>query len=293
MSKSCIKTVIFFLLWSVSWLQGCAQHHNGPVNATGQIDKPRKGKLLQKKGHGEFELFNGVRAVDLSPYAPKPMWQPYANCYAYATVYTARTLLYNFEHQVTGSPDSTIFSPGFLQKLIYPNTDACQSNGDDTYSACQYLRDSGIVFRKDYPHDCTTDPITPALLDKAKNYRINPVLLYEQCENADVKIQSIKNSLAQHKPVVIAWLSEASFNGGGYDLECWQPTRGDLRQNACRKGANHAICVIGYDDDKFGGAFYIQNSWRPTWGKGDRMWIKYADMAQFSKYAIEFSSQAP
>ena len=291
MSKRVQHLKIWLAMSALLFVQACAQNHNGPLNATGQIDKPRKGRLLLKKGHGEFELFNGSHAVDLEPYAPKPFWQPFNNCYAYATVYTARTLLYNVEHQITGSPDSTVFSPGFLQKLIYPDNGACQSNGDDTYSACQYLRDTGVVFRADYPRDCTADPITPALLVKAGNYRVNPLMLYEQCENADVKIQSIKNSLAQKRPVVIAWLSEASFNGGGYDLECWQPTRGDLRHSACRSGANHAICVIGYDDDKFGGAFHIMNSWRLTWGKGDKMWIKYADMAQFSKYAIEFSSR--
>jgi C1A family cysteine protease len=284
-----LKKVFLFAALILSAARLSAQNHRGPTNAMGQITRPHKGKLLEMKSETEIHNAQPLRAVDLSPWAPKPVWQSYKNCYAYATVYTARTLLYNVTHDITNSPDSTVFSPGFLQKLIYPKRAACKSHGDDTYSACQYLEDVGVVFRKDYPNDCTSDPVTQDLRDKAKAYRIKAEQLYEKCAKTDNKIAAIKASLMRHYPVVVAWLSEDSFNGGGYNLELWTPTPNDLKDSACGSGANHAICIIGYNDDKFGGAFQIQNSWRLTWGKGDRIWIKYGDMAQFSKYAIELS----
>jgi hypothetical protein len=40
----------------------------------------------------------------------------------------------------------------------------------------------------------------------------------------------------------------------------------------------HAICIVGYDDTKFGGAFEIVNSWGESWGKDGFIWIKYKDI---------------
>ena len=39
----------------------------------------------------------------------------------------------------------------------------------------------------------------------------------------------------------------------------------------------HAMCVIGYDDDKQGGAFYVMNSWGTEFGVDGYFWIKYDD----------------
>ena len=39
----------------------------------------------------------------------------------------------------------------------------------------------------------------------------------------------------------------------------------------------HAVCIIGYDDNLYGGAFEIVNSWGPNWGNSGYLWIKYSD----------------
>ena len=48
------------------------------------------------------------------------------------------------------------------------------------------------------------------------------------------------------------------------------------------------MCVVGYDDAQYGGAFEIQNSWGINWGNKGYIWIRYADFARFVKYAYEF-----
>jgi hypothetical protein len=47
------------------------------------------------------------------------------------------------------------------------------------------------------------------------------------------------------------------------------------------------MCIIGYDDKYFkdDGAFLIQNSWGPKWGKGGRAWISYGDFVEFGNEA--------
>jgi hypothetical protein len=47
----------------------------------------------------------------------------------------------------------------------------------------------------------------------------------------------------------------------------------------------HALCVIGYDDRKFGGAFQVMNSWTPQWGVNGIAWIRYSDFQNYVREA--------
>ena len=49
----------------------------------------------------------------------------------------------------------------------------------------------------------------------------------------------------------------------------------------------HAMCVVGYDDDRYGGAFEILNSWGTDWGNNGYIWIRYRDFAAFVDSAFE------
>ena len=46
----------------------------------------------------------------------------------------------------------------------------------------------------------------------------------------------------------------------------------------------HAMCVMGYDDQKYGGSFKVMNSWGNQVGDQGYIWIKYTD---FYKYVDE------
>ena len=60
--------------------------------------------------------------------------------------------------------------------------------------------------------------------------------------------------------------------------ELWRPSGMDESQMGM---GGHAMCVIGYDDRKFGGAFQIMNSWGPEWGKNGVAWVKYGDFKNY------------
>ncbi|HRG22926.1 MAG TPA: C1 family peptidase, partial [Chitinophagaceae bacterium] len=64
--------------------------------------------------------------------------------------------------------------------------------------------------------------------------------------------------------------------------ELWQPAGMDASQMGM---GGHAMCVIGYDDRKFGGAFQIMNSWGPDWGKDGVAWVKYGDFKTYVREA--------
>ncbi len=42
----------------------------------------------------------------------------------------------------------------------------------------------------------------------------------------------------------------------------------------------HAVTIVGYDDNKFGGAFKIINSWSANWGDDGYFWLPYSFASQ-------------
>jgi hypothetical protein len=277
------------LLLLLFCLQTRAQHRKNPTGQVRLNVKPLPVELVHRApGFAPATLDT---AVDLSPYAPVIAQQPFKNCYAYASVYAGRTILYNILHGYTNKPDSTIFSAAFLERIFYSDQSACQSAGYDTREACRLLQDTGAVFRHDFPEECTTNPIPAALWQKAAANRIKVHNLYEPCSPAADKVRAIKEALAAHRPVVLGWNSVASFNGGGYNRDLWAPTRWNRWFNSCSTAADHAICVVAYSDNRYGGAFRIMNSWSTDWGKGGMIWIRYSDLADFSEFGIELSDQ--
>lgn len=74
--------------------------------------------------------------------------------------------------------------------------------------------------------------------------------------------------------------------GGNDESSLWQP--GKARRKAANvRGNGHAVCVVGYDDDKFGGAFKIVNSYGKSRGEEGYFWLKYADYANYTKYGYQ------
>jgi Papain family cysteine protease/Domain of unknown function (DUF4384) len=101
-------------------------------------------------------------------------------------------------------------------------------------------------------------------------------------ENEAINVRAIKEHLAKDAPVVIGMMVGQSFMQDMKGQELWQPQGMDASGMGM---GGHAMCVIGYDDRKFGGAFQIMNSWTPEWGKDGIAWIKYGDFKEYVREA--------
>jgi hypothetical protein len=74
--------------------------------------------------------------------------------------------------------------------------------------------------------------------------------------------------------------------------EVWRPTSAD---ESGMGAGGHAMCVIGYDDNKaigqdangktVKGAFQIMNSWGKDWGKNGVAWVGYSDFKNYVREA--------
>lgn len=125
-----------------------------------------------------------------------------------------------------------------------------------------YYPFSNIVLCNMYP------PIYEEDLKQAA--KVRPTNIY-RIEN----LMDIKSALASGMPVVIGMMAPASFADCRTYL--WTPTLADNIANSY----GHAMTIIGYNDNVYGGSFEVMNSWGEDWGINGYVWIRYSDAAKW------------
>ncbi|MDR2733861.1 MAG: C1 family peptidase [Spirochaetota bacterium] len=230
------------------------------------------------------------KAHSLKHYSPFPGNQgQYGTCNAWANAYAARTIL---ESIALGRTNRTlitenVFSPAFLYKSI-SNDPTCRS-GTYIDSAMRLMKHEGIVKRLPVEEKIDFRDISLSLFTTNRRYPISDfvrVFLRWGSGAMEEKARPVKKSIAEGKPVIISMLCPPSFTSPFP----WAPRIKDvwIPQESFNRNLNgHAMCVVGYDDDKFGGAFEVQNSWGTFWGDGGYFWIRYADFAVWVVEAYE------
>jgi C1A family cysteine protease len=210
------------------------------------------------------------RRIDLSDSFPPPGNQGrQGSCVGWATAYALKSYQERVEEGwslVTsdGSPNPAhIFSPAF----IYNQINGGQDSGSDPYTALQFIVDKGAATLATMPYDendYLTQPSTTAFAEAA------------HFKGAEVKVAdgtlAIKDALANRLPVVAGIFVYNSLNYLSGSNAVYNDSG-----NVCEKYpyCGHAVTIVGYDDDKFGGAFKIINSWGPYWGDQGYFWLPY------------------
>jgi len=197
---------------------------------------------------------------------------------AWSSAYGARTIL---EAASTGVDPNTIkFSPSFLYNQI--GLDNCE--GSYIQKAMEKMSDQGALPLSEFPYNDQECERLPNENQKreAGQYKIHGFTRLTEGDNQVINVRSIKEHLAKDAPVVIGMMVGQSFMQDMMGQELWQPQGMDQSQVGM---GGHAMCVIGYDDRKFGGAFQIMNSWGPEWGKDGIGWIRYGDFKNYVREA--------
>lgn len=109
----------------------------------------------------------------------------------------------------------------------------------------------------------------------ASNYRISDFFALGR-ENL---AQKAKEALANGFIVSVGVnLTESFQAGAAVNYGVWSPGSNE------KFIGGHAMCVVGYDNYKYGGAFEVMNSWGSEYGENGFVWIKYSD---FNSYVSE------
>lgn len=219
-------------------------------------------------------------SFSLKEHCPLPYSQgQYGTCVGWAAS-NARTILYSINNNLSGENEITEhrFSPGFIYYLIRSSHENCTS-GTYIEDAVELLKEKGVPKYKNLDSKCPSviqnNQITEASKFKIENY----TRLFNINSTNKFKISRMKKSLSEGNPVVIGMNTPPSFFKAKY---VWTPVE-SFSQNY----GGHAMCLIGYDNNKYGGAFEVMNSWGEHWGNKGFMYIKYNDLANFIHSGFE------
>lgn len=219
----------------------------------------------------------------------------YGTCTGWASVYAARTIAEAIKYGWTDKNKITeeAFSPLFVYALIKETSDVNCKDGSKIYDALDLLKKMGVPKLKDFTPKCASANDINRDLKKiaAKNKIDDWCVLFnnDTQKNKNSKIQSVKKSIMERKPVVIAmWLHRSTFSYTEKVLDLSKVDSDFPKKNKNFEGY-HAMCVVGYDDNMYGGAFQILNSWGTGWGDNGFFWAKYDDFARSVDQAYEIN----
>ena len=274
------KKTIFFILVSLLALSAivCGQQYQMGCNFDDEAyDKTLVTAPLMR---GDYD---GMPAsVSLKDYSPYPGDQgSYGTCTAWGSAYAARTISWAIKNGWTDRRYITqhAFSPSFVYSQIKFTDDNDCSNGSYPGDAAELISEVGVPMLSYFPYDCYRI-ITDYDVETAGEYRAADYKRLFDIDYSD-KVTLTKKSLSEKKPVIFALRCPDSF----FSPEgVWNPTSQDY---SAENLGGHAMCVIGYDDNKYGGAFEIMNSWGDDWGNDGYVWVRYDDFQHFCKYGFE------
>jgi len=250
------------------------------LGATLSEERFDSAKVFEPLSYGFGNSSGLPTRTTLEQYAPDRAHQgEQGSCVGWASAYAARTIL---QARATGSnPDQVAFSPAYLYNQIH--LENCQ--GAYMLDAMKAMRSTGALPFRSFGYDertCSKYPTRNQLM-QGQQYRIKGYnRLTVGANNYRPDLMAIKQNLAQGAPVVIGMMVGGSFMNNMIGREVWTPTRRDYNMQGF---GGHAMCIIGYDDQKEGGAFQIMNSWGERWGRDGIAWVRYRDFEHFTREA--------
>lgn len=244
-------------------------------------------EMIQSETNDAFGGYlNLPNKASLIRYCPEVKHQgQYQTSTVWATVYAARTIAEAVKYEWTDKEKITneAFSPLFVYAQLKNATDNECHDGIQIYEALRLMETKGVAKLKDFDVLCASGmDIDESLTEKAKEYKLDGhrILFSSRSNFSEEKVIEVKKSLSEKEPVVIAmWLDRDTF-GKTKDLMDLGNVSEDFPTKNPNKKDYHAMCVVGYDDNKYGGAFQIMNSWGAEWGENGFCWVKYDDFVR-------------
>ncbi len=284
------------IFWFMGGGRGCnmADPGGGGGGTAGLLDLFTKGATLDPKQYDKADVYEPLadnvknplpERVSLEAFAPPRLNQgQQGSCVAWASAYAARSIVHNEATKQAPSKE-TAFSPSYLYNQIKLGND-CQ--GSYLIRAMESMLKGGVAPFSKFGYDdqdCSRRP-PPEAIESAQRYKIKGFQRLSKSDdpNSGVDMLGMKQHLEKGSPVVIGMMVGGSFMQEMEGQERWLPTDRDYQMPGF---GGHAMCVIGYDDYKFGqeGGFQIMNSWGNDWGKNGLAWVRYSDFEHFTKEA--------
>lgn len=246
-----------------------------------------QGMVFDQEAFDKGEQYESERAdyipqaFSLKKYAPYVLRQQYSTCVAYSTA-SALTIMQAVLRNDTDTKNISLeaISPHWIYYRNKGVTDRHCNEGLNLDKTMLDVLNNGathlifVEYPDFYPFGETElCSYYPPDYEKDETY----AFLNKPDEIFRIKeVNVMKIALSKGMPVVIGMNVPSSFEKAiGKSL--WTPTIIETKFD----GYGHAMVVVGYDDNKYGGAFELMNSWGEAWGNGGYIWVKYRDMEKF------------
>lgn len=202
-------------------------------------------------------------SASLKPYAPQAGNQgDLATCLAWASAYALTIQEARAQSMTDPTLVQTLFySPAYLYYHIKENQDANCKNGADFAKAMIQIQQAGLLRNSDFNTNCANT--IPNEL-KIKAFKGITPMFNRLTEPRMKQGLSIRKALAEGNPVIVA-----------------------VRSLDTASNLGHALCVVGYDDKKDGGAFEVLNSIGTHFGTDGYVWMTYKAFEKRVVYAVE------
>ena len=240
-------------------------------------------------GKAENEILTSTRQWSLKAHCPQPKNQLGSGaCVGWSVGYAALTIqraIANCWEGQTALITKQAFSPMFIYNQI--KISDCQA-GAYIDAAMHLLQTKGDVLATEFDKhssDCSIMPTDKHLESAAQNKISAFHTLFSVKASKRTKIDRVKLSLIQNRPVVVGMRLLNNFTKLRRKDTYWQPTIGDQQPFG-----GHALVVVGFDDSR--GAFELMNSWGKEWGKDGFIWVRYADFANYCRYGFQMEVKA-
>ncbi len=285
--KKTICCLCIFLVAATYTLSAQPRHVTGAVfNPSNTAKTPQKIKLSSRSFRGMPSSFS------LEQFCPTPGDQgDHGTCVAFANGYGVATILYAKTHNITDKAliDKYAFSATYLYEQIKDPSDADCQNGSDPIDALVTLIKGGDALLTTVPYQCGY-PANETAKTEASNYKIQDASILfaakgflsddKYVKEPQEMIEVTKKALLEGSPISTGfYLPESFFH---ITTDVWYTKPEDSLSDW--KHSGHAMAIVGYDDNKAGGAFRVLNSWGTNWGDNGFIWIRYSD---FTRWCVE------
>lgn len=196
-------------------------------------------------------------------------------CVGWAAAYGALSTQLNIQMGITNYNHkwARAFDPHFIYSFIKKDDDQWCQNGTSLQNALGVLEQYGckpMVWDPWLKCNEQTKTFDEFTLQLASQYKIED---WKAVANDDI-ITNTKMALYYKLPVLVGvYLTESFMKGTALGNGVWSPQAGE------KMLGGHAMCVIGYDNNKNGGSFEVMNSYGADYGDKGFVWIPYKDFA--------------
>jgi len=245
-------------------------------------------QIDQYSNNNKGYVENLPSSISLEKYVPPIIRQQGGTCVSFSIYYGLSTY-YNIINNTTDSAEKFVFSfdPYFIYTLLNDPDKGCDQ-GLYMNKAMEALFEIGnkkifypkyLLCDSKWNREDLTKTVDYTLPYRLKNfYFINP--------KKPGIIKATKQALYYKLPVLIGVQTTKSLAPYNSDNSKGVTSNGLWNPDDNEKiDGGHAMCVIAYDDYKFGGSFKMANSWGHQYGDNGYVWIKYTDYQKFVKEA--------